>query len=333
MTIPIVFSADNKYIPYTATAIQSIAEYASKDNEYRFYILHKDISDEFVHLLREQLSRFSNCFIEFIDVSSYILKYDFFVSRHVTIETYFRLFIPYIFTDYHKVIYLDGDTLCRVDIAELYTIELNDNLLGAVRDVGVSWYYSPNHSEYESGIYQVLLGLQKPEDYFNAGMTILNIELFRETFRLEYLSDFATSHKFSVHDQDVLNILCEGRVYLLPFLWNFMRTSNSVYLPDNLKKQYLEAENNPKIVHFKPWTYGNYSPYLPFSEYFWKYAAQTPFYNLIISRMKEKKILASHSVKEQIFLDIKNKNDCGIRFIIKCFFVWFFSKFKKNPML
>jgi lipopolysaccharide biosynthesis glycosyltransferase len=292
--------------------------------------LHKDISDEFVRLLREQLSRFSNCFIEFIDVSSYISKYDFFVSRHITIETYFRLLIPYIFINYDKVIYLDGDILCLIDISELYAIELNDNLLSAARDVGVSWYYSPKHSEYNSKIYQVLLHLKKPEDYFNGGMQVLNIDLFRKTYTLNYLLEFVASHEFQVHDQDVLNTLCEGRVYLLPFLWNFMRTNNAIYLPEHLKKQYIEAENNPKIIHFKPWTYGNYTAYLPFSECFWKYATKTPFYDLIVSRMKEKKIIASHSIREQIFLDIKNRNNCGIKFIIKCFFIWIISRLKRN---
>jgi lipopolysaccharide biosynthesis glycosyltransferase len=332
MTIPIVFSADNYYILYTAVAIQSVMEHANKEDDYRFYVLHKDISDEFVHRLHEQISRFPNCQIYFIDVSSYISGYTFFVSRHISVEAYFRLLIPYILTDYNKAIYLDGDILCFADISELYSLQLNDNLLVAVRDVGVSWYYAPDHSKYASEIYQVLLNLKKPEDYFNSGMVVLNIDLFRKIFTLKYLFEFAASNEFQVHDQDVLNILCEGKVRLLPFAWNLMKTSDSVYLPEYLKKQYTEAENCPKILHFKPWTYGNYSPYLPFSEHFWKYAAQTPFYDLIISRMKEKKLLTSHSIREQIFLDIKNRNDCGMRFIIKCFIIWVISRFKKNSV-
>jgi lipopolysaccharide biosynthesis glycosyltransferase len=332
MTIPIVFSANNYYIPYAAVAIQSIMEHGNKENDYRFYILHKGISDEFVLLLRGQVSRFSNSSIDFINVSNYISEYNFFVSRHISVESYFRLLIPYIFTNYDKVIYLDGDILCLADISELYNIELNGNLLSAVRDVGVSWYYRPKHFEYNTKIiYQVLLHLKKPEDYFNGGMQVLNAILFRKTYTLKYLFEFTASHEFQVHDQDVLNVLCEGKVHLLPFSWNFMRTSDAAYLPDHLKKQYLEAETNPKMIHFKPWNQGNYSPYLPFSEYFWKYAMQTPFYDIIIFRMKEKKLLASHSIEDQIFSDIKNRNGCGIKFIIKCFIIWVLSRFKKNP--
>jgi lipopolysaccharide biosynthesis glycosyltransferase len=327
VTIPIVFSADNNYIPYTAVAIQSIMENANKENDYRFYILHKDVSAQFVHLLSEQLSQFSNCSIEFIDVSDYISNHNFFVSRHISVEAYFRLLIPYILPNYDKVIYLDGDIFCRVDISELYDLELNDNLLSAVRDIGVSWYYAPQHSEYYSKIYHVLTHLRAPESYFNSGMLIINASLFRRTFTLEYLFNFSASHDFQAHDQDILNTLCEGKVYLLPFTWNFMRTSDFIYLPENLKEQYIEAESNPKMIHFKPWIYGTYSPYLPFSECFWKCAAPTPFYDLIIRRMKEKKILASHSIREQIFMDIKNRKNCGIRFIIKCFFIWLLSRF------
>jgi lipopolysaccharide biosynthesis glycosyltransferase len=330
MTIPIIFSANEYYIPYTAVAIQSIMEHANKEYCYSFYILYKDISDEFVHLLRKQISRYSNCLIAFIDVSDYISKYTFFVSRHITVETYFRLLIPYIFTDYDKVIYLDCDTLCLVDISELYAIELDDNLLSVVRDVGVAWYYSPIHSDYASRIYQILLNLQKPENYFNSGMAVINTDLFRKTFTKKYLFEFVSSHDFQLHDQDILNILCEGRARLLPFAWNFMKTPDTIYLPEYLKEQYAEAENNPKILHFKPWNSGNYSPYLPFSEYFWKYAVQTPFYDRIIFRMKEQKVLVPHSIQEQIFLNIKNRRGCGIRFIIKCFFIWIEGRIKKN---
>jgi lipopolysaccharide biosynthesis glycosyltransferase len=330
MTIPIVFSANNYYVPYTAVSIQSIMEHGDKKNDYHFYILHKDISGEFIDLLRKQVSPSSNCSIDFIDVSTYISDYNFFVSREITVEAYFRLLIPYILTDYDKVIYLDGDTICLIDICELYKIELNANLLSAVRDVGVSWYYSPDRSKHTDA-YQVLLHLKKPEDYFNSGMLVLDTNLFRKTYTLKHLCDFAASREFQVHDQDVLNTLCEGKVLLLSFSWNFMKTDGyAAYLPENLKKQYIEARTNPKIIHFKPWTYGNYSPYLPFSEYFWKYAAQTPFYDLIISRMKEKKILVSHSIKEQIFLNIKSNEHCGIIFIIKCFITWCLSRFKKT---
>jgi lipopolysaccharide biosynthesis glycosyltransferase len=329
MTIPIVFSANDYFIPYTAVSIQSIMAHANKENDYRFYILHRDISDKFIRLLYEQTSQFPNCSIDFINVSEYISAYAFFVSRHISVETYFRLLIPYILMDYDKVIYLDGDILCLVDISELYKIELNNHLLSAVRDIGVSWYYSPSHSKYRSKIYQVLLHLKNPEDYFNGGVIVFDTGFFRKIFTLKYLFEFAVSSKFQIHDQDVLNILCEEKVCLLPFTWNLMKTPDSIYLPEHLKKQYVEAENNPKIIHFKPWARGNYSPYLPFSELFWKYATQTPFYDLIISRMKEQKILATHSIRDQIFLDIKNRNNCGMRFIIKCLFIWIISRFKK----
>jgi lipopolysaccharide biosynthesis glycosyltransferase len=327
MTIPIVFSANDYYVPYTAVAIRSIMGHANKENYYHFYILHKGISDEFILLLHKQVSRQPNCFLDFINVSNYISNYALFLSRQITIETYFRLLIPYILIEYNKVIYLDGDILCRIDISDLYSIELNGNLLAAVRDMGVSWYYSPNHSEYMSKIYHVLLHLKKPDDYFNAGMIILNADLFRKTFTLKFLFEFAASREFQAHDQDILNILCEEKAFLLPFAWNFMMTPDSTYLPQCLKNQYIDAGNNPKIIHFKPWNHGNYSPYLPFSEYFWKHASQTPFYDIIVFRMKEQKILASHSIQEQMFLNI-TKRRCGPRFILKCFIVWFVSRFK-----
>jgi len=325
--IPIVFATNNYYVPYMSTAIQSIMENAGKNRQYIFYILYQEITDDNIVLLRNQIVPFAQFSIEFINVNKYISKYNLFVSRHITVETYFRLLIPELLCEYQKAIYLDGDMICCTDIASLLDIDLRDYLFAAVRDMGVAWYYSPNHSKEMKTIYSsVLLQLKKPDEYFCAGMCVFNIQLFREIISTDKLFELAESQEWHVHDQDILNYLGERKTLLLPYCWNLMFTSNAIYLPEHLKYEYNEAIKNPKIIHYKPW---NSEIYILHFEHFWKYAMNTPFLNIIIDRMKSKDFI-NESFLESIISNIKHRKGIGLRFIlIDCLKAWFTRDKKK----
>ena len=327
--IPIVFAADNYYVPYMAVMIQSIMENADQNRQYIFFILHQGISNDNMDLLNKQIAHFHPFSIEFINVSSYIGKYNLFVSRHVTVETYFRLLIPELLTEYQKAIYLDGDMICRTDIGELFDINIENYLLASVRDTAVALYYSKKEEEYLKNIHSVLSSLKKPDEYFNGGMCIFNIELFRKTISTEKLLELAASREWQLHDQDVLNYVAEGKTLLLPYRWNFMTMMpHSEYLPEHLQNEYQEAQNNPKIIHYavKPWSCYNY---IINFELFWKYATRTPFIDTIIERMKTKNFVSNNSLRDIIISNIKNRNGIGIRFILfDCVKAWLSRKKK-----
>jgi lipopolysaccharide biosynthesis glycosyltransferase len=283
--------------------------------------LYRDIQSNNLELLKKQIVCFSRFSIDFIDVSQYIKEYNLFVSRHLTVETYFRLLIPYLLPDYNKAIYFDGDMICRIDVADLFDIDLGNNLVAAVRDVGVSWYYNPKHTEDKKSIYALLLSLKNPENYFNAGMSILNIKQFRNILSIKELFDLVTSREWQVHDQDILNYLAEDKTLLLPFEWNFMRCDDwAMHLPEDLRKEYIAAEQNPKILHYKPWK----ERFVPYFELFWNYAVKTPFINTIIDRVwKEERKTTSFS--QNILFNIKHREGLGLRFIlVDCLKAWLF---------
>jgi len=324
--IPIVFSSNNYYVPYMAATIQSVMENAAQDRQYIFYILHQELSDDNIDLLKKQVSFFTRFSIEFINVSQYLSKYNLFISRHVTVETYFRLLIPDLLGKYRKVIYLDGDMICCADIALLFDIDLKGRLFAAVRDIGVAWYYSPKHSEEMKAVYSsVLLHLKNPDEYFCAGMCVFNIELLRKTISTDKLFELAQSREWQLWDQDVLNYLGEGKTLLLPYYWNYMRTPNEIYLPDYLRVDYKKAEKSPGIIHYKPWNEENYAPYF---ELFWKYATRTPFIGLIIARMHERNLIDdTKSFREKILKAIKHRQGIGLKFILKdCIKAWIFRE-------
>jgi lipopolysaccharide biosynthesis glycosyltransferase len=321
--IPIVFAANNYYVPYMATTMQSIMENADKTKQYVFYVLHREITNDNINLLKNQIASFPQFSIKFIDVTQHISKYNLFTSRHITVETYFRLLIPELLSKYQKAIYLDGDMICCTDIAALLDTNLDNYLLAAVRDVGVSWYYSPEHSEDRKVLYSVLLQLKNPNEYFCAGLMVFNLELFRRTTSTDELFKLAASREWQVHDQDVLNFMAHGKTLLLSYHWNFMYTYLSQYLPSSLKQEYDEAQINPKIIHYKPWNIENNIPHF---ELFWKYATRTAFIDIIIERMETKGFITiTRSLPEKILDNITHKKGIGLRFIlIDCIKAWLY---------
>ncbi|MDR2193394.1 MAG: glycosyltransferase family 8 protein [Treponema sp.] len=317
--IPIVFSSDDYYVPYMGVMMQSIMENAVSDEEYRFYVLQKNISSENREALKTQIGTYPHFSIDFINVAEYIKDYNFFVANrdNITIETYFRLLIPDLFKDQEKIIYLDGDMICLTSISELYHYELGNNLLASSRDIlGACVYYSPN-AHTQRTYRREILKLSNPDNYFIAGMLLINNREFRKRFTVKQLLDFAVSREWQWHDQDVLNVLCDGKTLLLSMAWDFTQ-DDVTYLPEYLRKEYVEAQKEPKIIHFasqsrKPWENAVNVPYF---ELFWKYAARTPFLVTIISRMEEKHLIGL-PYKERILYDIKNKN-IGLKFLLTC---------------
>jgi len=325
--IPIVFASDDNYIPYMSTAIQSIIENSNQARDYLIYILHKGINEENITLLIEQIAPYKHFAIELINISDYINKYNFFVSGHITEESYYRLLIPYLFINYKKIIYLDCDMIVCTDISELYYINIENYLIAAMRDIDViNWYFGKGKTKNLKGYRNSLNILKNPENYFCAGLCIFNIELFQKLISQEKIFKLALSNNWDFHDQDILNILCEDKTLLLTYHWGFYSTNCIDYLPECYLNEYLDAEKNPKIIHYvyKPW---NYNYYIYHFEYFWKYATRTPFINVIIKKMNVPKVF---SFRNDIIDNIINRKGIGIKFILyDCVKAWICRKRKK----
>jgi lipopolysaccharide biosynthesis glycosyltransferase len=315
--IPVVFSTNEYFVPYMSASMQSIMENAGKNRQYIFYVLYKSIVKETIGLLQRQISYFHQFSIKFIDVTKFIEGYDFFISRHISVETYFRLLIPELLSEYNKVIYVDGDMICLTDIALLFDIDIENYLLAAVPDIDIvqadSLLISKNH--------KFIHELKYPNDYFNAGLIIFNIEKIRRSFTIQYIMNLAASREHQCHDQDVLNILANEDKLLLPIAWNFMPIDKRKINPSPLCGEYFDAFRDHFIIHYKPWQDRRL---LFFFDEFWKYATRTPFVKIITKRMEEKELISSDAgIQNEVLDNIKRRKGIGLRFILfNCVKAW-----------
>ena len=175
--------------------------------------------------------------------------------------TYFRLFIPTLYPQYDKALYLDADIVVNDDIAKLYNINIKNNLVGAAPDEVVG--FTPIYREYVEKV----VGVSSYKHYFNAGVLIMNLKELREfNFEEKFLYLLEKTTFTVAQDQDYLNRICKGRVYFIDVTWDKMPVGRK-----NI------PHNDIKLVHYnfahKPWHYES----VLYEEYFWKYAEHTDF--------------------------------------------------------
>ena len=263
--LPIFFAVDNYYIPFLSVTLKSLSDHASKDNIYVIKILYTDINEE----NKEKIKKYEkeNISIEFVDLNYYIdkIKGKLYTRDYYQKSTYFRLFIPDLYPQYNKALYLDSDTLILDDIANLYNIDIGNNLLGAVPDKAVQTV--PEFQEYVEKV----VGVSSYKKYFNAGILVMNLDELRKFEFQEKFLYLLDTIKYSVaQDQDYLNRLCKGRVKIINEAWNVMPI-------DHLKVN-LE---NIKLIHYnlnyKPWHFDN----ILYKDFFWDYAKKTEYYQVI----------------------------------------------------
>jgi lipopolysaccharide biosynthesis glycosyltransferase len=315
-SIPIVFASDNCFVPYMSVMMQSIMENAAKTKNYHFFVLYRNITGITIDTLKRQIGNFKQFGIDFINIGPYIKQFSFFTENRsdITAEAYFRLAIPGLFYQYEKVIYLDGDMICCIDISELFEIDIGDNWIASSRDIlgiGTYYRYGSNSFHVDDTLFDGLSALKEKDNYFLSGLLIFNIKKW--TMSMRELLEFAASRHWQIHDQDVLNTLCEGRTYILPLEYQFTDFSQKddfhyciEYLPVSIRQEYFNARKAPKIIHFntyarKPWNIPFYTPHF---ELFWGYASRTPFIDHIISLMKEKKLIGG-----DLFSEMKTQNE------------------------
>lgn len=285
-SIPIVLAANQHYVPVLYTCIKSLTDYASDDRNYKIYVFHIDIeqgSRKEIQKLQRQ-----NIKIIFVHVAKNISRYHLKAKGHISAETYYRFLILDILTEYPKAIYLDCDTIVRYDLSKLYEIPMGDCLLGAVADPDFAGQYygaNPDTRQYCDEI----LKLKEPASYFQAGVLVFNINACKKELCVKQLLQMAETGIYKYSDQDILNIVCEGRVRYLDMAWNVLTNGSCnrwhqviKYAPSDLMDAYEKAREQPFIIHYagtaKPWDHLKDD----FAKEFWLTARTTPYYEELI---------------------------------------------------
>ena len=263
--IPICFATDDNYVPFLTVAIASLLDNSSKENFYKIYVLTSHLTEENMNSILKMATE--NSSIKFVQLSKELDKVQdmFHLRDYYSKETYYRIFIPNLFPQYEKVLYLDCDITVLADVSELYNTQIHGYYVGAVQEeVMQTFEVFGNYVEKADGINR--------KNYFNAGILLINCRRWRNKLIAERFVDLLNRYKFRVvQDEDYLNVLCKDNIKWLSLGWNKTSYKNEAFDDKDLK-----------IIHWKinwrPWKYKD----VLYEEYFWKYAKMTDFYDKLI---------------------------------------------------
>ena len=263
--IPICFATDDNYVPFLTVALASLLDNSSKENFYKIYVLTSHLTEENMNSILKMATE--NSSIKFVQLSKELDKVQdmFHLRDYYSKETYYRIFIPNLFPQYEKVLYLDCDITVLADVSELYNTQIHGYYVGAVQEeVMQTFEVFGNYVEKADGINR--------KNYFNAGILLINCRRWRNKLIAERFVDLLNRYKFRVvQDEDYLNVLCKDNIKWLPLGWNKTSYKNEAFDDKDLK-----------IIHWKinwrPWKYKD----VLYEEYFWKYAKMTDFYDKLI---------------------------------------------------
>ena len=269
----VVFAANADYTAHTAAAIQSVIVHAAADRDYRIYVLHESVPAEDT-LRLEGMSR-DRVRVRCLNIAPRIQESIRALPtlKHITSETYFRFYIPEIFANYDKVLYLDADVAAEADVGELFDTPMGDALLGGA--VNVCKTATADRVARDFGI--------SNERYVNAGVLLFHNRLLREEGadkRFFRFLETVPPELLFYSDQDVLNAVCKDRIVYFDSAWNFCwnHIHGDPELAERAKGEVERVLPRIRICHFagplKPWT----DPDLELADRYWKYAALTPFF-------------------------------------------------------
>jgi len=282
--IHVVYCLDDGYAEHTCVSMTSML--ANTKSNVHFHVISNRLSDE----NKAKLSYLSKSFphgswsfyrMDF-DTSGFVIE----PTRYLTVETYYRFFIPKILPELERVIYIDGDTVIIGDISELWNEYLEDGIVAGV-------VQNPGDPEEHLKIFG-----SKYYRYFNAGVLLLKLEEFKKLYTLETLpamivdlyEKFKSNNVLWCADQEVLNYLFNGEKYakFLNCKYNLADYGSNFYYSlcgqnSRSLREWNNANNSPIIVHYggpqKPWHLGNELMLSLRWRLYYKYKVLTPFYD------------------------------------------------------
>lgn len=313
MNLNIVLAINEQYLKPAATLIMSIHKNSKKNSSIKIHILHSTITQKNQEIIKDMVKNMENISeVDFVDMTNFVTNnfFDKYMCKekfcsYVSSETYYRLFIPNLFPQYDKVLYLDSDIVVCEDLTELYNTDINNLYAGAV---SVYKYFfknvlnsNGNKISIEDYLVNKLNILNK--SYFNAGVILLNLkEMRKDNIQEKTFKFLFENYPLFYQDQDILNSLFTNKVKFLDRKYNVYYRSFSDDRPTT-------------ILHFarqeKPWNFYKLNEGF---ELYWKYFKLTPFYNereeklyLNLKKIPPKKknkikmILGKHRYRLKIF--------------------------------
>ena len=185
---------------------------------------HNKVDKIYLFIEDDEISYLKNDKIEFININNlleYVKQDSPNYNTKYTKLSYLRCYFSKILNE-DKILYLDVDTLVVDNIQELWKLNLKDNVIAGVHELG------------EWNKYLNTYGLD--DTYINSGVLLMDLKKIREEKLDDSMIYLLNHNKYAFPDQDVINLVCRNRIHHLNNIYNSSETTGIV--------------DNAKILHY-----------------------------------------------------------------------------------
>ena len=243
--IHVVFTADRRVMPGLHVAAYSVvANHQDSGSSVHVHIFSDDLTSADVVLLDKTLRNAGRDYLlEMHTVEASLFSR--FPSMRGSWVPYFRLLAPQMFPA-ERIIYLDVDTVCHLDVSNFMALDLGDHPAGFVAETTIA--QTPDRSLIER------LPHDGDKPYLNSGVMVVNRKLWQERQVTERCFEYLEGTAVDRHDQSALNYVLLDDWRPLDTQFNFICNwrKNWPCLCDELKLK-------GKLIHFldspKPWDF------------------------------------------------------------------------------
>ncbi len=275
----ILYTFNDAFVPQVGAGITSVCENNKDIKRIHFYLLYFDATSENKKKLKKLVRKYKRD-ISIIELKSLDDYFDFeFDTNGWNPIVLSRLLLDKILPNsLNRILYLDGDTIVRGYLDELYNMDFNGKTIGMSIEPTI-----------EKERIKILELGNNP--YYNAGVLMVDLQRWRKIKAGEKIINYYKKFdgKLFANDQDAINGAMKDEIVVISPKYNFYNIFNQ-YPYSFLNKQvqpanyiakdvFIDAVKNPVIIHYlgeeRPWRKGNthkykgdYKKYLSLTE--WK---------------------------------------------------------------
>ena len=275
----ILYTLNDKFVPQVAAGITSVCENNRDIDSINFYLMSMGISTNNKKKLQIYIKKYNRniSFIELENLSSYF-DFEFDTNGWNPIVLARLLLDKLLPKSIDKVLYLDGDTIVRGSLRELWDTDMSEYSIAASIEPTID--RKRKRSMNMAGF-----------PYYNAGVLLVNLKKWKNEKVGEQIIAYYQDNdgKLFANDQDAINGSQMGKIYTLSPKYNFYNIFYQ-YSYKFLRKlcdfEYIsydvfkDAKDNPIIIHYlgeeRPWRIGNKHKY---RDDYLKYLNMTPWKN------------------------------------------------------
>jgi len=236
--INVCLSCDNKYAKYAGVVITSILKNADKEDKLCVYVLDGGICEDNKNKILS-LKNIKDCEINFVDINENMFSDFKSITTHsyISLPAYFRLKMPSLLPEIHRIIYFDCDVIVENSLRKLFNTDMGEYAIAGVADIKKK--------------------MQKINPtYTNSGILVMDLDNMRKQNLESKFFEYTQKHFSEIvcGDQEIINAVLNGQIKNIDSKWN-VQISNFSNRSDYTK--------HPNIVHYigknKPWQYASFS--------------------------------------------------------------------------